>query len=244
MREIEIRACTTLADCERCVELQKQVWAFADLEIVPLPLFVVFRETGGEVLGAFDGREMVGFVAALAAWRDGRAYLHSHMAAVLAAYQNRGVGRRLKLGQRDDAIRRGLELVEWTFDPLEIKNAYFNIERLGAICRHYRPNLYGRTTSPLHAGLPTDRLVAQWWVSTPRVETIVAGGRLAHGPHLERILVPTEIDQMKRTDPGAGNRVQTQIRARFLELFSQGYAVTGFERSEAGGTYLLEPDAN
>lgn len=244
MSGVAIRACTRLEEFERCVELQKQIWSFADLEIVPLPLFVVFRETGGQVLGAFDGGQMVGFVAALAAWRERYPYLHSHMAAVLPAYQDRGIGRQLKLAQREDALARGMELVEWTFDPLEIKNAFFNIERLGVISRHYLPNQYGRTTSPLHGGLPTDRLRVEWWLRSPRVEKIV-GGEVAERPATcERILVPTAIDEMKRSDPAAAARVQSEIHQRFLELFGRGYAVTGFERSAAGGTYLLEPYAN
>ena len=86
-----------------------------------------------------------------------------------------GVGRTLKLTQRDDALRRGIELIEWTFDPLEIKNAFFNMERLGAIVRRYVPNQYGTTSSPLHGGLPTDRCIAEWWISSPRVKAILAG---------------------------------------------------------------------
>lgn len=244
MSEIEIRFCSTLDEFKQCVALEGQIWGFDIAELVPLPLLVVMSETGGQVIGAFEGPQMIGFVAALAAYRDGRVFLHSHMAAVLPTYRDRGIGRRLKLEQRADALRRGIELVEWTFDPLEIKNAFFNIERLGAICRRYLPNHYGRTTSPLHAGLPTDRLVAEWWVSTPRVEAVIVGRGLARSARCERILVPATIDELKRSQPTEAERVQTELRERFLDLFARGRAVTGFERVDAGGAYLLVRSAN
>lgn len=127
------------------------------------------------MMTAYDGETLVGLALAFVATREGLAYLHSHMVAVLVGYQNRGVGRMLKLAQRENALDRGINLIEWTFDPLRLKNAHFNIERLGAIVRHYLSNLYGRTSSPLHAGLPTDRLVAEWWVRSQRVEAVLAG---------------------------------------------------------------------
>ncbi|MFQ5663801.1 MAG: GNAT family N-acetyltransferase, partial [Terriglobia bacterium] len=149
---IEIRACAALEEFERCVELQRLVWGFSDVELVPKDVMVAGCMAGGQLFGAFDGRQMIGFVLSFPGYRPGRAHLHSHMLGVLPAYRNRGVGRGLKLQQREDALARGLELVEWTFDPLELKNAYFNIERLGVIVRRYVPNNYGRTSSPLHGG--------------------------------------------------------------------------------------------
>ena len=117
---------------------------------------------------------MVGFALAVPGVRGGHPYLHSHMLAVRKDYRNGGLGRRIKLYQREEAITRGFELIEWTFDPLEIKNAYLNIEKLGAIVRRYTINQYGITTSPLQGGLPTDRLIAEWWLKSKRVETLVA----------------------------------------------------------------------
>src|SRR5215469_2029072 len=132
---IEIRKCHDLEDLRRAVALQKEVWNFTDAELVPLRLFVVADKVGGQVLGAFDKGEMVGFGLAVPAVRGGHPYLHSHMLAVRKEYRNGGLGRRLKLYQREEALARGFELIEWTFDPLEIKNAYLNIEKLGAIAR-------------------------------------------------------------------------------------------------------------
>jgi predicted GNAT superfamily acetyltransferase len=168
-RRIRIAPLTALADFERCVELQLAVWGYSDGDLIPKRVFIVAEAIGGQVIGAFDGEELVGFAMSLPGYRDGRAYLHSHMLAVLPEYRNAGLGRRLKLAQRDDALARGIELMEWTFDPLEIKNAHLNIARLGAIARRYRRDFYGPSTSPLQGGLPTDRLVAEWWLRSTRV---------------------------------------------------------------------------
>jgi predicted GNAT superfamily acetyltransferase len=243
MSEIEIRACGEVEEFQRMVELQKTIWGFADIDLVPLRMFVVASKIGGQVFGAFDGAEMVGFVMAVPGYRHGKSYLHSHMAAVLPAYQNRGVGRQLKLKQRQEALGRGIELVEWTFDPLELKNARFNIERLGAIARRYVRNQYGRTSSPLHGGLPTDRLVAEWWLGSPRVETVVNGGQPPRAASTERIRIPADISELKKSDPKAAGRAQSEAGALFEEWFGKGYAVTGFELDEEAGTYLLEPCA-
>ena len=124
---------------------------------------------------------MVGFTLALAGVHEGRPFLHSHMTAVLESFRDRGVGRKLKLFQRDDALARGFQLVEWTFDPLELKNAHFNFMRLGAIARRFIPNCYGVTESPLHAGMPTDRLVAEWWLDSPRVNSLLSAAAPAEG---------------------------------------------------------------
>jgi len=129
--EIAVRHCHGIEEFKICFALQQTVWGKSDIDI-PVPMFAVASETGGQVLGAFDGDRMVGFTLAIAGWREGRAFLHSHMTAVLPDYRDRGIGRRLKLFQRDDALARGIILVEWTFDPLEVKNAYFNLMRLGA----------------------------------------------------------------------------------------------------------------
>ena len=124
---------------------------------------------------------MAGFVLAYPGIRDGRPYLHSHMAAVLPEFRDLGIGRRLKLVQREDALARGIPLIEWTFDPLQTKNAYFNICRLGAVARRYLTDVYGSTSSPLHAGLPTDRLVAEWHLESERVVDILTGKEPARG---------------------------------------------------------------
>src|SRR3984893_15686702 len=172
---IVIRKCQSLEDFQVCVALQREIWQESDLEIEPVTAFVVAANTGGQVIGAFEGTRLVGYTLAVAAIRDGVPYLHSHMAGVHADFRDRSIGRFLKLAQRDEALSRNLRLICWTFDPLEFRNAYFNLSRLGAICRTYSPNFYGVTSSPLHRGLATDRLLAEWHLESPRVMAAAAG---------------------------------------------------------------------
>jgi len=239
---LEIRKCHELEDLRRAVALQKEVWNFSDAELVPLRLFVVAEKVGGQVLGAFDGDDMVGFALAVPAVRGGHPYLHSHMLAVRKQYRNSGLGRRIKLYQRAEALTRGFELIEWTFDPLEIKNAYLNIEKLGAIARRYTINQYGITTSPLQGGLPTDRLIAEWWLKSKRVESLLSNGSFPSPEIVSRISVPAPIYEWKAS-AGLRDRakdVQDGNREQFLKEFDRGLAVLGYERDDEGnGKFLL-----
>ncbi|HTR36000.1 MAG TPA: GNAT family N-acetyltransferase [Bryobacteraceae bacterium] len=237
---IEIRPLTAHAELQEAVRLQKQTWGFEDVELIPLRLFVVATKIGGQVFGAFDGKKMIGFCLAIPGLKaGGKTYLHSHMLAVAPEYRNAGVGRSLKLAQRDDALARGIELMEWTFDPLEIKNAFFNMERLGAIVRRYVLNQYGTTSSPLHGGLPTDRCTAEWWLKSARVEAILAGQPLKRNPIETRIAVPSDIATIRNADPKRALAIQTKVSDEFRAGFARGLAVIGFEKSEQAGTYLL-----
>jgi len=243
--KIRVRHCEGLAECERCLELQREAWGFEDKDAVPVPLFVVALRTGGQVLGAFDGDTMIGFTLAVAGWRDRHPMLHSHMTAVLDAYRNYGIGGRLKLFQRDDALARGIRLIEWTFDPLQAKNGYFNLVRLGAIVRRIQPNLYGITSSPLHGNLPTDRLVAEWHLASARARRALEnspGGVIAprRKGQFERIRIPKQIDEWKRTNYGEALRAQAEIRGKFERLFARGWVATGLEPGDEGSDYILE----
>src|ERR1700687_1239763 len=189
---IPVRSCDSLEDFQACVALQRDIWGEQELEVEPSTMFVVSAHTGGQGLGAYDGVILVGFTLALAALRNGVPYLHSHMTGVHANYRDRGVGRMLKLFQRDEALSRDLRLIEWTFDPLQLRNAHFNLNRLGAICRRYLPNLYGVTTSPLHRGIETDRLVAEWQLDSPRVIAAIEGLAPSAGNTPAMIEVPAE----------------------------------------------------
>jgi len=222
MSSIEIRELSTEQELREAVALQKTIWRWDDADLIPFRMFVVATKIGGQVLGAVvdehaDG-PMVAFSLAIPGLKpDGKPYLHSHMLGVLPEHRNAGLGRRLKLRQREDALARGLDLIEWTFDPLELKNAHFNLERLGAIVRRYVRNQYGVSSSPLHGGLPTDRCVAEWWIRKPRAKAEV----------VERIQVPADI--------GEARAKQSEIADRFEQCFARGLAVIGME----GGSYLL-----
>jgi predicted GNAT superfamily acetyltransferase len=237
---IEIRGLTAHSEFEDAVRLQQQIWGFEEIELLPVRLFVVALKVGGQVFGAFDGQRMIGFCLAIPGLKaGGKSYLHSHMLGVLPEYRDAKVGKRLKLAQRDEALARGIDLIEWTFDPLEIKNAFFNMERLGAIVRRYVYNQYGTTSSHLHGGLPTDRCIAEWWIGSPRAEAIVAGQPFARNPIEVRIAIPAEIAALRKDDSKQAREIQRQASDRFQAAFGAGLAVIGFEKSKEAGTYLL-----
>jgi predicted GNAT superfamily acetyltransferase len=238
---IEIRQLFHLDEFQDVLRLQKAIWGFDDVELLPLRFLVVVSKVGGHVFGAYDGENMVAFCFAIPGVKPGNVpYLHSHMLGTLAEYRDLGIGRKLKLRQREDALTRGIRLIEWTFDPLETKNAFFNIERLGAIVRRYNENQYGLTASPLHGGLPTDRCYAEWWLDSPRVETVLSGGQCPASP-LVRIAYPADMGRIRSEDNKRARAIQKENAERFKRAFEQGLAVTRFERSPSEGTYLLEP---
>jgi predicted GNAT superfamily acetyltransferase len=256
---IAIRACTGLEELGACVRLQIEIWGYDESDVVPRKAFLVAQKIGGQVIGAFDteisggqaeggAESLVGFAFSLPGVKTGqgepRAYLHSHMLAVKEEYRNRGLGTQLKLEQRLEALSRGIRLMEWTFDPLEIKNSFLNIHRLGAIVREYRVNFYGISSSRLQGGLPTDRLLAEWQLESPRVRAILEGRPAAEHAIEERILVPASIYEWKASEAGRERALAVQLenRRKFLQAFSRGLAVVGFVRdAEGNGVFELGP---
>jgi len=239
---IEIRHCDTLAEFEKCVQLERTIWG--EQITVPAAIFVVAQHTGGQILGAFEGDQLAGFTLALVGNHAGHPFFHSHMTGVLPKYQNQGVGRRLKLFQRDDALKNGINLVEWTFDPLETRNAHFNLARLGAVSRRFVPNCYGITESELHSGLPTDRLIAEWWLESPRVKAAVDGQKESPAADYRAICMPASIAEIKTKDRAAAEKIQTALRQEFQHLFRAGYVATGVQRRADTVEYILQPAAS
>ena len=239
--QIHIQALTESRQFNQCVELQDLVWGYDLSAMMTQKVFLLASQIGGQVLGAFDGDKLVGYAMSLPGIRNGHAYLHSHHLAVAPGYRNYGVGRRLKLAQRDDAIARGIDLMEWTFDPLEIKNSYLNFAKLGAISRRYKRDFYGTSSSPLHGGLPTDRIFAEWWLNSDRVRRILAG----ETPHTEatgQVDVPAELAQWKTSNADRPRALAVQAaNASALEsAFASGLSVIGYELSPQGdGRFLL-----
>jgi len=264
---IVIRECSGFDELEACVQLQIETWGYDDSDIIPRKAFLVAQKIGGQVLGAFDTdlpgassqgspESMVGFAMSLPGVKTGpnstdgnpQAYLHSHMLAVRDRYRDRGLGAQLKLEQRREALSRGIRRIEWTFDPLEIKNAHLNIHKLGAVVRCYHVNFYGVSSSRLQGGLPTDRLVAEWYLDSPRVTGILDGSDAAEQSVKdqikieERILVPASIYEWKASPGGRGKALTVQLenRLRFQNAFSQGLAVVAFTRdAEGNGVFEL-----
>jgi predicted GNAT superfamily acetyltransferase len=248
--QLQIRHCSALDEFEACVRVQRRIWG--DELAVPSTMIIAVHHAGGQVLGAFDGANLIGFTLAFpgtrrlparsgSAQRVETPFLHSHITAVLPEYRDRGIGRSLKLFQRQDALDRGIGLIEWTFDPLELKNAHFNLMRLGAVARRFIPNCYGITASALHAGMPTDRLVAEWWLASERVKSIIADHPVELRPSSERISIPENISDRKATDRNAALHIQSDVREQFQKRFAQGYAATGVEKRGTGVEYILEP---
>jgi len=239
--KIQVRKCEELDEFHCCVQLQRQIWGEADLEVEPVTAFVVAAQTGGQVLGAFDDGRMIGYTLAVVGLRGGVAYLHSHMTGVLSDYRDRGVGRMLKLYQRDEALSRGIRLIQWTFDPLELRNAHFNLNRLGAIFREYLPNLYGVTTSPLHRGLATDRLLVEWRLDSARA--VAAVKNLVKDPVEAPAIIelPAEMERWQQENAPEIRKVQARMREEFMKWFAKGYAAVGLRTGKGNPAYFLAP---
>jgi predicted GNAT superfamily acetyltransferase len=225
-----IRPITALDEFEKCVELQRAAWGLADIDIMPKRMFVTDTRIGGLVLGAFDGDRLLGFASATPGVRDGKPYWYSQMLAVDRDHRDQGLGADLKLAQRDHARQSGIDRIEWTFDPLESKNAYLNITKLGIIVRRYYVNLYGAASSQLWQGLESDRLIAEWWIDRPRL-TIQGDVR--------RVYIPADIQALKKQSLQSARDVQLRVREQFLQNFADDYVVAGFERRDECSEYLF-----
>jgi predicted GNAT superfamily acetyltransferase len=238
---VVIRSCEGFEELSACVQLQMDVWGYGDRDVVPRRVFVVSQKIGGQVFGAFDGPILVGFAMALPGISQDQPYLHSHMLAVNPDYRNRGIGRRLKLAQRDEALARGINRMEWTFDPLEIKNSFLNLSKLGAIVRRYAVNFYGVSSSRLHGQVPTDRLYAEWWLDSDRVCSALAGELIV--PTVEQeILVPHQIAHWRHSPVDQERVLDIQIsnREQFQQAFARRRAVVGFRiDTEGNGVFQL-----
>lgn len=183
MSELLIRPLATLAEYQAAEEVQRITWSMTDLEIIPAHAMHAMQHNGAALLGAFDGDQLIGFSLAILATEDepgridqvaaARLKMYSVVTGVLPDYQSHHVGFRLKMAQRDFALRIGIRLITWTYDPLESLNARFNIGKLGAVCRRYLPHFHGDMTG-INAGLPTDRFEVEWWVTGNRVKSKAA----------------------------------------------------------------------
>ena len=239
--EYTIRDCSTVEDFTGCLNLQRKVWQFSDLDITPLRTFVITRHSGGITFGAFDpNNQLLGFGHMLPAFGEKlKPYFYSQMLAVEPELQNSGIGVKLKLAQHDFAQKAGVPMITWTFDPLQSRNAHLNINKLGCVIRKYTVNYSGNvSTSALHAGLDTDRLFAQWWVGSQRITDALAGKRRTDSPEAA-LEIPREIDELKKQDLAEARRWQLQLRADFQKLLSEGLYCAGFEANPNGNSRYL-----
>ena len=242
----KIRECSSIEDYEQCMALQREVFDFPDLEVSPRRHFIVTRRAGGWVLGAFAGDEVVGFVHQLAAVQNGEVYGYSHMLAVGRDYQNKGVGASLKWAQRERALSEGISLIRWTWDPMQARNAHFNLNRLGVTVRNYAVNFYGTdyglppSEFESAPGIDSDRLFAEWNLKSDRVETLARrGDQKFRGTSATTIAIPANWSALIREDASRARQEQQRVRLEFEKAFATGLICMGFERDAALPRYLL-----
>ena len=266
---VQIRDVELPSEYDACAHLQIDVWAFAEIEVVPAGHLIAMHHYGGTCIGAFDGDRMIGFVCGFGGWDRGQPFHHSHMLAVLPEYRGRQIGENLKWAQRERVLEQGIELINWTFDPLQAPNANLNVNRLGCVARRYKVNLYGESKSPLHGSIPTDRFEAEWYLKSQRVlnaraarpdewplwESLPRANRtrftseslLACEPALDLDLdvdaflieVPGTITDLMARDRDLALDWRHKTRKLFQEYFEKGYRVEGLHRDEASAFYRL-----
>ncbi|HEU4433877.1 MAG TPA: GNAT family N-acetyltransferase [Pyrinomonadaceae bacterium] len=243
MAEIIIRECTTIEEFDNCISLQREAFGLPDLEISPRRHFIVSRQAGGWTLGAFADDRMVGFVHHLAAIRaNDEIYGYSHVMAVARDYQNKGIGARLKWAQRAKAMSEGRDFIKWTWDPMQSRNAHFNLNRLGVLVHHYEANFYGLDYDlrGQQAGLPSDRLFASWHLNSPRVVTLGEGrAHTIDAQPVKTIAIPTEWSAVVKRDAQEARDMQTRVRNEFQAAFAEQLVCAGLERGDNESRYLL-----
>lgn len=253
---MEIRKLATPEEYLEAERLQHAVWNFPEREIIPLNELVALQKHGGHVFGAFDGRVLAAFCFGMPAYRDGKAYHYSRMLGVLPGRQDSGIGYKMKLQQRQYVLKQGLDLVVWTFDPLQSRNAYLNIEKLGCVIREYLVNFLPASGSRFNEGLESDRFTAEWWIASRRAKDSIAGRKRGYrledfapaiatrvseagwrepvdvsvNPRKPRIAVeiPDDIDALKKDDLPLAQRWREATRSAFVSAFRKGYVAHGF----------------
>ena len=244
-RDIDIRECTTFDELSACVDLQREVFALPEIEISPVRHLIVTVNAGGFVLGAYSHDELIGFVLSVPAFLRGKSAFYSHMTAVKASFQSVGIGGQLKWAQRDKALELGVKFVKWTFEPWKARNAYFNLEKLGAIVSEYQPNFYGidyatYSTAGVPIGLASDRLFAEWHLESEKV-TALSDGR----PFIEKsepeVVIPVTPDwsELVTRDSNEAIAEQKRLKAEFEPAFERGLVGRGFRRDKTSPAYLL-----
>ncbi len=244
-QEIEIRECVTLDELHECVKLQQEVFSLPDIELSPVRHLVVTKNAGGFTLGAYAGGELAGFVLSVPAfYLDQRAY-YSHMTAVRRDMQGAGVGAKLKWAQRDRSLNEGVKLIRWTFEPWKSRNAFLNLEKLGAVIARYERDFYGTdyNTAAVYGrkiGLASDRLFADWVLDSEKVEKLAAGENYRETAEpAGSISVPSDWFKIVEESPDAAVAIQQRMRADFEEAFAKGLIVRAFDRNADDPRYVL-----
>ena len=245
-QEFTIRECTTVDELSQCVTLQREVFALPEIEISPVRHLIVTKKAGGFTLGAFTREDvLVGFVLSVPSFLGNKKFFYSHMTAVRQEFQSYGIGTRLKWAQRVTALEKGVNFIKWTFQPVQARNAFFNLEKLGAIVRHYEPNFYGTDYTTAHEqggnlGLDSDRLFAEWHLESENVKTLAKGEKFNEtGEVVRAIEIPNNWNALVRENPQQAIQEQERIKNEFQIAFAGGLVGKGFVRSETNPRYLL-----
>jgi len=243
--EIEIRECETIEELTECVALQREVFVLPDIELSPVRHLVVTKHAGGFTLGAYKNDALIGFVLSVPAFLRGEKAFYSHMTAVKKDFQSYGIGAKLKCSQRDRSLAENVKIIKWTFQPVLARNAFFNLEKIGATMGHYEPNFYGTNYLTIgrpeeNIGLDSDRLFAEWHLESEKVSALSKGESFTEtGEIVKEIEVPNDWNALVKTDPRKAIEVQARMKEEFQTAFADGLIARSFERSETNPKYLL-----
>lgn len=243
--EIIVRECTEIAEFYGCIDIQRKVFGSSELEISPVRHFIVAKHAGGFTLGAFVVGKLAGFVLSNAGFRGAESFFYSHMTAVSGEFQNLGIGAKLKWAQRDAALRRGVNFIKWTFQPVQARNAFFNLEKLGATVSKYQANFYGTDYSTSQAqdeqiGLDSDRLFAEWHLESEKVINLAKDKNyIESGEAVRKIIIPNDWNELVETNPKKAIAEQTRIKIEFNAAFAENLIAKSFVRSETEPHFLL-----
>lgn len=242
---VDIRECDTIEEMKKCVEIQRRVFPSNDLEVSPARHLLVTKHAGGWTLGAYVNDELAGFVLTVPMfYREGRA-LYSHMTGVEKRFQNLGIGAKLKWAQRERALSEGIRYIKWTFQPVLARNAFFNLERLGATISTYMPNFYGTDSDSVvetggAEGVPSDRLFADWELDSPKVVALAKGEEWAENREVRKTVeIPPDWSALVQSDAAGAIATQERVKAEFLEAIAHGLVARGFERDAEHPKYLF-----
>lgn len=245
---VNIREVSSIQEYDACIKLQREVFGLPDLEISPRRHLIVSHRAGGWTLGAFVDHKLIGFVHHLAAVKGDYIFGYSHMMAVAAEYQNKGVGAQLKWAQRARALAEGRDFIKWTFEPMRARNAHFNLNRLGVVVREYAVNFYGTdySTNPAEkgsvSGLDSDRLFASWELNDQRVESFSQRQDLPPGDPERAIEIPADFGALLKSDPDAAKREVLRVRQEFVQTLNDGFVCRAFDRESSRPRYLFYRD--
>lgn len=244
--KIDIREVEQVEELSQCVTLQKEVFALPDLEISPVRHLIVTKNAGGFTLGAFTAeKKLVGFVLSVPAFRGEERIFYSHMTAVSTEFQSLGIGAKLKWAQREKALSENVKFIKWTFEPIRARNAFFNLERLGAIIKTYTPNFYGTDYSTAHQsdgnfGIDSDRLFAEWHLESEKVKKLAKGEKFfEQGKAIRTIEIPNDWNALLKSNPKKAVAEQMRVKEEFQKAFAENLICRNFERDERNPKYLL-----